>query len=116
MKKKICFIITFGFILLALSACVNNKQTLHAAPAGSIGSFGQINLMGLYDAASEKIFLETQPQAALPEPETTVDMSGDYIGTLLCELPPEDSTYTIYNQDGTKCIVLYITTIDYGNF
>lgn len=49
--------------------------------------------------------------------ESSIDMTGDYIGNIPCPQPPENSSYTIYNNDNPyECIAVYIENIDNANF
>lgn len=75
---------------------------------------------------SDSQALQEPPAQVVPAPEAVpaeevppepIDMSGDYIGTISCPLPPKDESYTVYNRDNSsECIALYIHNIDSANF
>lgn len=69
---------------------------------------------------SETDIVDDQIAAETPEIETvepSIDMSGDYIGDIVCPLPPLDTTYIISRLDDyCKCIFIHVTNIDNANF
>lgn len=50
------------------------------------------------------------------ETPTVEDTTGDYMGNIESPLPPDDSSYTIYNSDDhNDCIALYVSNVDKAN-
>lgn len=116
MRKKIFFIFLSLFLVAALVAC--GKKNDKAENRDKIKKDENSNSATTDNANIKDTDKQDDTGNTVPtESEKSADMSGDYIGTLVCPEPPMDSTYTIYNQGNyNECIVLHLENIDNGNF
>lgn len=133
MRKKILFIFLSLFLVAALGACSKkndktenqdkikkeeNSTVETTIPTDKDKKDETSNSATVDNADTKDADKQDETENSVPvESEKSVDMSGDYIGTLTCPEPPTNSTYTIYNQGNpNECIVLHLENIDNGNF